>query len=58
MPVWALASRTTSRGRRVRARWAQALTDAGLPFSPVFLQHEWEQVILAQHLRTEQATHT
>ena len=29
--------------------------DAGLPFTPVFLQHEWEQVILGQDLRTEQA---
>ena len=41
--------------REVRARWAQAAADAGLPFTPVFLQHEWEQVILAQDLSTEQA---
>ena len=41
--------------REVRARWAQAVTDAGLPFTAAFLQHEWEQVILAQDLHTEQA---
>jgi superfamily I DNA/RNA helicase len=41
--------------REVHARWAQAAADAGLPFTPVFLQHEWEQVILAQDLSTEQA---
>ena len=35
--------------------WTQAAADAGLPFTPVFLQHEWEQVILGQDLRTEQA---
>ena len=41
--------------RALRQRWAQAAADAGLTFSPVFLQHEWEQVILAQDLHTEQA---
>jgi superfamily I DNA/RNA helicase len=41
--------------REVRALWTQAATDAGLPFTPAFLQHEWEQVILAQDLHTEQA---
>jgi hypothetical protein len=38
-----------------RRRWATAATNTGLAFSPVFLQHEWEQVILAQDLYTEQA---
>jgi hypothetical protein len=38
-----------------RHRWATAATEAGLPFSDVFLEREWEQVILAQDLRTEQA---
>jgi UvrD/REP helicase N-terminal domain/UvrD-like helicase C-terminal domain len=41
--------------RALRQRWASAAADAGLAFTPVFLQHEWEQVILAQDLRTEQA---
>jgi superfamily I DNA/RNA helicase len=38
-----------------RRHWATAAEDAGLAFSPSFLQHEWEQVILAQDLYTEQA---
>ena len=41
--------------RVLRARWATAADDAGLPFTPAFLKNEWEQVILAQDLRTEQA---
>ena len=41
--------------RELRARWAHAVTNAELPFTPAFLQHEWEQVILAQDLLTEQA---
>jgi superfamily I DNA/RNA helicase len=41
--------------RELRQRWAAAAADAGLPFSAVFLVREWEQVILAQDLRTEQA---
>ena len=41
--------------RGLRQRWADAAADAGLAFTPVFLQHEWEQVILGQDLRTEQA---
>jgi hypothetical protein len=41
--------------RVLRARWASAAADAGLPFTPAFLKNEWEQVILAQDLRTEQA---
>jgi hypothetical protein len=39
----------------VRALWTQVAANSGLPFTPVFLNHEWEQVILAQDLRTEQA---
>ena len=30
------------------------MTEAGLPYAPSFLNREWEQVILAQDLRTEQ----
>jgi superfamily I DNA/RNA helicase len=41
--------------RLLRIRWAQAADDAGLALSPAFLKTEWEQVILAQDLRTEQA---
>jgi superfamily I DNA/RNA helicase len=41
--------------RALRQRWAEAAADVGLAFTPVFLQHEWEQVILAQDLYTEQA---
>ena len=41
--------------RTVRNLWTRVTEDAGLPFTPVFLQHEWEQVILGQDLRTEQA---
>jgi hypothetical protein len=41
--------------RALRVRWAEAAADAGLAFTPVFLKNEWEQVILAQDLRTEQA---
>jgi hypothetical protein len=39
--------------RVLRARWAQAA--AGLAFTPAFGKNEWEQVILALDLRTEQA---
>ena len=39
----------------LRTRWAQAAADAGLTFTPAFLKNEWEQVILAQDLHTEQA---
>ena len=39
----------------LRTRWAQAADDAGLAFSPAFLVNEWEQIILARDLRTEQA---
>jgi superfamily I DNA/RNA helicase len=41
--------------RVLRTRWAKAAADAGLAFTPAFLKNEWEQVILAQDLRTEQA---
>ncbi len=36
-------------------RWAKAAADAGLSFTPAFGKNEWEQVLLAQDLRTEQA---
>ena len=41
--------------RVLRARWAQAVAALGLDFTPAFLKNEWEQVILAQDLRSEQA---
>ncbi|HET9082016.1 MAG TPA: UvrD-helicase domain-containing protein, partial [Trebonia sp.] len=41
--------------RVLRAQWAEAAAAAGLDFSPAFLKNEWEQVILAQDLHTEQA---
>ena len=41
--------------RVLRTRWAQAAAQAGLALTPAFLKNEWEQVILAQDLRTEQA---
>jgi hypothetical protein len=41
--------------RTLRTRWARAAEQAGLTFPPAFLKNEWEQVILAQDLRTEQA---
>jgi superfamily I DNA/RNA helicase len=59
-----LAYRIAERGRGARpviidaddlaVLWASAAADAGLPFAPTFLVREWEQVILAQDLRTEQ----
>jgi superfamily I DNA/RNA helicase len=39
----------------LRERWAGVAAEAGLVFTPSFLEHEWEQVILAQDLRTEEA---
>ena len=36
-------------------RWAKAAADAGLSFTPAFGKNEWEQVLLAQDVRTEQA---
>ena len=41
--------------RVLRTRWAKAAADVGLAFTPAFGKNEWEQVILAQDLRTEQA---
>ena len=41
--------------RMLRDRWAKAAAAAGLDFTPSFGKNEWEQVILAQDLRTEQA---
>ena len=41
--------------RVLRTRWAEAAADAKLSFTPAFLKNEWEQVILAQNLHTEQA---
>ena len=41
--------------RVLRAQWAAAAAAAGLDFTPAFLKNEWEQVILAQDLQTEQA---
>ena len=41
--------------RVLRTRWAEAAADAELSFTPAFLKNEWEQVILAQDLHTEQA---
>lgn len=35
--------------------WAEAAAWAQVPLAPTFLNREWEQVILAQDLRTEQA---
>lgn len=39
----------------LRQLWADAVATAGLPFTAAFLQHEWEQVILGQDLRSEEA---
>jgi superfamily I DNA/RNA helicase len=39
----------------MRDRWAEAAAEAGLTFTPGFLEHEWEHVILAQDLQTEEA---
>jgi AAA domain/UvrD-like helicase C-terminal domain len=41
--------------RVLRTWWAKVAADAGLMYTPAFLKNEWEQVILAQDLRTEQA---
>src|SRR6185437_2363686 len=41
--------------RVLRAQWAEAAAAVGLDLTPAFLKNEWEQVILAQDLRTEQA---
>jgi hypothetical protein len=41
-------------GRELDGLWAAAVAEAGLGYAPSFLNREWEQVILAQDLRTEQ----
>src|SRR6185437_12712300 len=40
--------------RILRAQWAEAAAAVGLDLTPAFLKNEWEQVILAQDLQTEQ----
>jgi superfamily I DNA/RNA helicase len=40
--------------RDMAQRWSAAAAEAGLPFTPTFLAREWDQVILAQDLHTEQ----
>jgi superfamily I DNA/RNA helicase len=42
-------------GQALRQRWADAAADGGRAFTSTFLEQEWEQVILAQDLRSEQA---
>ena len=39
----------------LRSLWAEAAAFARLDFTPAFLKNEWEQVILAQDLGSEQA---
>lgn len=39
--------------RILHAFWVAAAERAGLEFTPAFLKNEWEQVILAQNLRSE-----
>jgi superfamily I DNA/RNA helicase len=41
-------------GRELDHLWTAAVTEAGLSYAPSFLNREWERVILAQDLRTEQ----
>ena len=41
-------------GRELDDLWAAAVQEAALRYAPSFLNREWEQVILAQDLRTEQ----
>jgi hypothetical protein len=41
--------------RMLRDRWAKATAASGLDLTPAFLKHEWEQVILAQDLRSADA---
>jgi AAA domain/UvrD-like helicase C-terminal domain len=41
-------------GRELDDLWAAAVKEAGLGYVPSFLNREWEQVILAQDLRSEQ----
>jgi hypothetical protein len=39
--------------RVLRGRWSEAAAAVGPDLAPAFLKHEWEQVILAQDLRSE-----
>ena len=41
-------------GRELDELWTAAAAEAGLAFPATFLNREWEQVILAQDLRTEE----
>ena len=41
-------------GKELADLWADAAEKADLPYAPTFLNREWEQVILAQDLCTEQ----
>ena len=41
--------------RMLHALWADAAASARLDFTPAFMKNEWEQVILAQDLSSEQA---
>ena len=41
--------------RVLRTQWAEAAAAVGLDFTSAFLKNEWEQVILAQDLHSEQA---
>ena len=41
--------------RVLRIRWTEATAASGLDLTPAFLKNEWEQVILGQDLRNEQA---
>jgi hypothetical protein len=41
--------------RMLHALWTDAAAASGLDFTPAFLKNEWEQVILAQDLSSEQA---
>jgi hypothetical protein len=40
--------------RELSQRWSDAASQADLPFTPTFLSREWEHVILAQDLHSEQ----
>ena len=40
--------------RELSQRWSNATAEAGLTFTPTFLNREWEHVILAQDLHAEQ----
>lgn len=50
-----IADRDNAAKARLEQRWADAGADAGLTLTPRYLLDEWEQVILAQDLTTEEA---